>query len=200
MALTPEERRTIKQMQNRAHYAANREIIRQRLNEQRRQAKVADPDQFRRHKESYVQRHKLRVYAARNKRKRERNAEYKEAVLLHYGSKCACCDDTHIQFLDLDHINGDGGKHRIVIFKKYLSIWHWLVIHNFPEGFRVLCSNCNGSLGRFGYCPHQIERGEITLEQAMLITQEHKAKVCCKQRDAVLKGGSAKIKSANGSP
>lgn len=30
----------------------------------------------------------------------------------------------------------------------------WLIHNRFPEGFRVLCFNCNNSLGMHGYCPH----------------------------------------------
>lgn len=34
----------------------------------------------------------------------------------------------------------------------------WLKKNNYPPGFRVLCMNCNFSLGMRGYCPHQKEK------------------------------------------
>lgn len=68
--------------------------------------------------------------------------------------KCACCGEPRIEFLELDHINGDGGEHR-----KQMGSWgiyRWLAKHNYPPlALRVLCSNCNRSLGCYGYCPHQ---------------------------------------------
>lgn len=32
------------------------------------------------------------------------------------------------------------------------NLYYWLLVHNFPKGFRVLCHNCNQSLGMYGYC------------------------------------------------
>jgi hypothetical protein len=57
--------------------------------------------------------------------------------------------------LGIDHINGGGTKHRKEI--KNFGIYKWLIDNNYPLGYRVLCHNCNCSLGFNGYCPH----GEI---------------------------------------
>lgn len=73
-------------------------------------------------------------------------------VLDHYGHACACCHVTDKEFLTVDHINNDGKEHRKAI--KDLNINQWLVRHNFPEGFQLLCYNCNLAKGRYGYCPH----------------------------------------------
>lgn len=69
------------------------------------------------------------------------------------GAKCVCCGDEHIEFLTIDHINNDGAKHRKKIFRK--SMYYWLRKNNYPNGFQVLCMNCNFSKGKFGYCPHE---------------------------------------------
>lgn len=68
--------------------------------------------------------------------------------------KCQCpnCSETHLEFLTIDHINGGGAKHRASL--KGNNIYRWLRINKFPNGFRVLCINCNFSLGKYGYCPH----------------------------------------------
>jgi hypothetical protein len=82
----------------------------------------------------------------------------KMLALNHYGGdppKCACCGESHIEFLCLDHIDGGGGKHRRDNNISRMSVW--VVQNNFPDGFRVLCVNCNHSLGIFGYCPHNKE-------------------------------------------
>lgn len=77
-------------------------------------------------------------------------------VLEHYGGtppKCACCGESHIEFLVIDHIEGGGTNHRSRM--KNQSIGLWLRTNSYPKGYRVLCHNCNSAFGFFGYCPHQ---------------------------------------------
>jgi len=79
-------------------------------------------------------------------------------VLVHYSQnppKCACCGEIHIEFLSIDHINNDGAEHRKKIGKG--ELYSWLKKNKYPEGFQVLCMNCNISKGHYGYCPHQKE-------------------------------------------
>jgi len=73
----------------------------------------------------------------------------------HYGGKCICCGETRYEFLAIDHIEGNGRQHRLSISGKTSR---WLIKNNFPQGFRILCHNCNQSLGYNGYCPHDRER------------------------------------------
>lgn len=88
---------------------------------------------------------------------RQTNKRLRLVVFEHYGGAyCSCCGEKHIEFLCLDHINGDGGEHR----KRDPSatkLYRWVKKNNFPEGFRVLCQNCNSSFGLYGYCPHNSE-------------------------------------------
>jgi hypothetical protein len=70
----------------------------------------------------------------------------------HYGGKSVCCGETQPEFLAIDHVNGGGNKHQKQI--KGMAIGIWLRKHNYPEGFRVLCHNCNMALGFLGHCPH----------------------------------------------
>lgn len=85
----------------------------------------------------------------------------KQLVFATYGgAKCACCGELHQEFLSIDHANGDGAAHRKSIGVPNGTggnIYGWLKRNKFPEGFRVLCMNCNFALGHFGYCPHQRE-------------------------------------------
>lgn len=93
-----------------------------------------------------------------NRRKREYRLKIKIEVFGHYAGrppKCACCDELHIEFLGIDHINGGGTKHRRKIGKGSSQIYRWLKRNNYPKGYRVLCNNCNSALGLFGYCPHK---------------------------------------------
>jgi hypothetical protein len=86
-------------------------------------------------------------------------------VLIHYGGnppKCACCGEMRYEFLAIDHIHGGGIRHakEIGIKTGGRRMYHWLIKNNFPDGFRVLCHNCNLSMGFYGYCPHQSNRTE----------------------------------------
>lgn len=76
----------------------------------------------------------------------------KDIVFSHYGNKCACCGEEESAFLSIDHINGGGNKHRKSSGKNILS---FLIKNNFPQGFQLLCYNCNISKGMIGACPHE---------------------------------------------
>ena len=72
-----------------------------------------------------------------------------------YGGRCACCDEASIEFLVLDHINGNGNAHRRETGKYGgVNFYRMLKKQGWPLGFRVLCWNCNHSIGAYGYCPH----------------------------------------------
>jgi len=85
------------------------------------------------------------------------NRDPRQKVLMFYTNgtmKCQCpkCDITNSYFLTIDHINGDGAKHRRLL--KRNSIYRWLISNNFPKGFQVLCFNCNMTKGANRTCGH----------------------------------------------
>jgi hypothetical protein len=80
----------------------------------------------------------------------------KETIFHHYGLECSCCGESNLAFLQIDHINNDGAKHRKVLRKNGTTLYRWLIKNNFPEGYQTLCANCN--IARYhngGICPHQ---------------------------------------------
>lgn len=88
------------------------------------------------------------------------------AILVYYGGsppKCACCGEAYIEFLCIDHIDGNGNKHRKEVKAVGNNIYFWLKKNKYPKGFRILCHNCNLAKGFYGYCPHSEEdkRGNI---------------------------------------
>ena len=93
---------------------------------------------------------------------KERRLRHKTLVFEHYSAgtpKCACCGVTDLEFLTIDHLNGDGAEHR----KKWGGrggdkLYDELIREGYPYGYQVLCMNCNWSKGRFGYCPHNKRR------------------------------------------
>lgn len=92
-----------------------------------------------------------------NLSKKKRNKEVRLAALKAYSKDliCDCCSEKNVEFLTIDHINGNGNKYRKKIGGGSGAIYRWLRDNNYPKGFRVLCMNCNYSIGIYGYCPHK---------------------------------------------
>lgn len=94
--------------------------------------------------------------AARRKRYQ---ARLRQEVLSAYSSgvpKCACCGESEIKFLAVDHIKGGGSAHRKENrITSGTAMYCWLRKMNFPAGFQILCHNCNIAKGLYGVCPHQ---------------------------------------------
>lgn len=86
-------------------------------------------------------------------------------VLLAYGGErpaCACCGESIVEFLAIDHIHGGGNAHRRSIGSNCgASIYKWLERNGFPDGFQILCHNCNFAKSKHGGCPHLRMRAEV---------------------------------------
>jgi hypothetical protein len=99
-----------------------------------------------------------------NSRQKQRAHALRLEILKRYSPelKCSCpgCKETFLEFLEVDHINGNGNSFPENIRKR---LYAWLKKNDFPEGFRVLCMNCNQSRGRYGYCPHEKAHENLSL-------------------------------------
>lgn len=101
--------------------------------------------------------------------RREKDRRIKEAVFAAYGGfRCACCGETERIFLTLDHMLNNGAEWRRQVFgaRNYAGrrTYWWLLKHNFPAGFQVLCMNCNfGKRMNHGKCPHLGTRNDYPL-------------------------------------
>ena len=103
-----------------------------------------------------------------NKSQRINRKKLRLKVLQHYSGNdipsCDCCGENRLQFLALDHKFGDGNIHRRSLSKQKINIYpstemyRWAFNNNYPDMFRVLCHNCNMSIGFYGFCPHQAEK------------------------------------------
>lgn len=103
---------------------------------------------------------KNREYNRRSSIKNRKQRRYE--CLYHYSNgtlKCSCCGENIYKFLTLDHINNNGGEERRKLFgsnKMTGKFYAWLIQNNFPEGYQVLCMNCNwGKRMNNGICPHK---------------------------------------------
>ena len=103
----------------------------------------------------YYEANKERI-AEQTKRK---NQEIKKAVMSYYSEgfpKCKCCGEFGLDFLSIDHVNGGGTQHRRLVAGTVL--YRWLIKNNFPDGYQVLCFNCNCAKGlkqNNNVCPHE---------------------------------------------
>lgn len=97
----------------------------------------------------------------------------KDEVYAAYGGyRCACCGEEEPLFLTVDHVNNDGAAHRRTITNgrknpktggpapnNSYEVYLWLKRNGFPEGYQILCHNCNtGKHRNGGVCPHQQRR------------------------------------------
>jgi hypothetical protein len=91
-----------------------------------------------------------------NKELRERQ---RTIVYNHYGDMCACCGESQIKFLSVDHIYNDGAKFRKALGRQHaLGVWwyKWIIDNDFPDYLQLLCMNCNfGKQRNNGVCPHK---------------------------------------------
>jgi hypothetical protein len=85
--------------------------------------------------------------------------------------KCACCGETELQFLTLDHIDNDGARFRRKTFGRSTAAgyttYSWLLKNGFPQNLnlQVLCANCqHGKRMNNGICPHQVRCNDYPLE------------------------------------
>lgn len=72
-----------------------------------------------------------------------------------YGRKCACCGESHEDFLTLDHINRDGNKHRKKRKNDTYGVWRDAITENDPTKYQILCWNCNCATKHGKICPHK---------------------------------------------
>jgi len=91
-------------------------------------------------------------------KRRIRELENKIIVFKKYSGevpKCACCGESNMKFLTIDHMIGKGiDQRKEGIYG--VTLITWLIKNDFPPGFQVLCFNCNcGKNVNHGVCPHK---------------------------------------------
>lgn len=122
----------------RASYHADPELWNQRRNESLQKWRKSSPEKL----QAQYDRHNARM------------REFRKEVLAAYGGRCACCGESTFEFLSIDHVNNDGAQHRRQVGQSS-AVYRWLKKNGYPEGFQVLCFNCNMAKQFFGQCPHQ---------------------------------------------
>lgn len=125
--------------------------------------------QIKERSDRYYTAHKQEI----SKREKKRRRDLRLEVINHYSNgdiKCACCGEKHIEFLIIDHIYGNGNKHRKEIGKSSTDYYRWIIKNNFPNIFQILCHNCNMAKGFYGYCPHELGK-EINMNHTLILKE-----------------------------
>lgn len=83
--------------------------------------------------------------------RRFRARRLKQEVVDALGGRCACCNESWLDFLVIDHVGGGGNRHRVEVGEAG-RFYSWLKRNGYPAGFQVLCADCNMAKERGG-CP-----------------------------------------------
>lgn len=114
---------------------------------------------------AYQQKTELTMSAERKLRRKRRRQlssrryfeKLRDELIEAYGGCCECCKETNKEFLSIDHIYSDGRHEQKILGIHGGRVLYWnLRKRGFPKDrYRLLCYNCNLSIGHYGYCPHQ---------------------------------------------
>lgn len=86
-------------------------------------------------------------------------------TLKHYGGICACCGESELHFLAIDHT--PTAPSRKDHPEQTVNLTRWVYENGFPEGFRILCHNCNMATRYGRQCPHQREITRLLVENGI---------------------------------
>jgi hypothetical protein len=88
----------------------------------------------------------------KNNNAKKRRNETRLELLKKLGGKCVCCGEENERFLQVDHVNRDGNRHRKECHNRVV-----LDLLKNPDKYQtmVLCANCHFAITVYGVCPHE---------------------------------------------
>lgn len=111
---------------------------------------AAHPVERKRNGRNYYRRHKAEF----NRKVRERQVAFRVETIRRLGGRCACCGETEIKFLCIDHVKG-GGRREHRRLGGSVPILRAIRKEGYPtDAYRILCWNCNAVMSLWGRCPH----------------------------------------------
>lgn len=117
--------------------------------------------EFRKYKNKMSEGYKKKNPKAILEKQKRRYRKKREAVIERYGGECGCCKETKYEFLAIDHVNGGGNEERRNGVTSRSLVRKLFDNPSVLPEYRILCHNCNSSMGYYGYCPHQRENFTI---------------------------------------
>jgi hypothetical protein len=120
--------------------------IKRRIYEQRYAAKY--PEKLRLKTKTYYEKNPTynTVHAQRYRQ------QWREQALTVYGGACVCCSETHLPYLEIDHVNGGGNQQRKVI--RGTAWYKFLATNPRSDDVQLLCGNCHNVKTRRQSCSH----------------------------------------------
>ena len=179
MVQTDEERKA----KDSARHKKNRENPEKLAKIKKNQEKQKERIAFLNTTPEYKSKRKVREQKPKRKaRRKEIREDRRLKVLQHYSTRlsksdipcCNCCGlNSHLEFLSIDHITGrrqmDSEPELVKLGYssklKNNALFKWLIEYDYPEGFQILCHNCNQAKGmpkNNNICPHETIRKEET--------------------------------------
>lgn len=138
----------------------------ERSKKSNREWQIANPDRTKAAHQRWLERNpgiaqeRSRIWREANldrarAKQREISRILKDSAYAAYGGYvCSCCGETEEAFLSIDHVNNDGAEHRRDVNRR--KIYKWLRDNGYPDGYQILCMNCNfGKARNGGVCPHK---------------------------------------------
>ena len=92
-----------------------------------------------------------------NARISERNSKLRLQIIKYYSNGvmvCGCCGESIVEFLTIEHTFGKKTNNKNYNSDGY-HLYSWIVKKDYPNGFEILCYNCNCAKGKYGICPHK---------------------------------------------
>lgn len=125
----------------------NSGIRKEQLSEYNHQYYLGNIERCKANRKRYYEANRERICLTESLRRKIACHKLKEEVLTYYGSgKLACikCGFSDIRALSIDHLNGNGAKHRKEVASEGggSNFYAWLKKQDFPEGYQTLCMNC----------------------------------------------------------
>lgn len=142
MKLSNEERKIHKMLSQKKWRAKNRD----RVNEWKRVWHNEHKEEMKKIKREYWRKNKEQL----TQKRKEKRVELKTKIIKAYSKemKCANCGLADLKNLTIDHLNGNGERHRRNSgLSGGYSFYYWLQKKNFPPGYQVLCFGCNMEKG-----------------------------------------------------
>ena len=110
---------------------------------QRKRHNILHREEIRDYNKKWKLKNLDKVKLSSKKDQLRRTKKLKLMVLSYYSNgllTCKQCGFSDIRALSIDHINGGGAIHRKTM--KGTSFYSYLIKENYPEGYQVLCMNC----------------------------------------------------------
>lgn len=94
--------------------------------------------------------HCLVIHSARQSKQ---YANWRAACIKSYGGQCVCCGCSNTKYLQLDHVNNDGAKHRREMgYGRKGCLYKWACANGFPKRLQLMCANCHQAKTNSGGC------------------------------------------------